>query len=442
MSDPTRNQPCPCGSGLRFKECHGRMGGAAVPAPDGAAKRHAAAMARALAYRQDRRFDDAIRDYEAALEIDPSRHDAQHMLADLYRERGEFATAKIHIVRALDLSGWKAARYRRLLSVILSDQAMADGMDPVPTSRPHHVADRVGQPPPANFAPPLVTVAVPCRNHAPYVAAALRSVFRQTYRQVSLVVIDDGSEDGSADVIRRCLDESPFEHRFVARGYRGASETINEAAELAAGTFICLANSDDYMHEDRLRRMVESIAGAGAQWGFSGTECVDSEGKYIDPLRNRYVYDLRCAAGDALAAPTIGFALMTQNIAASSGNLFVSRELFHVLGGFHGYSHVHGWDFCLRALQLAEPVFVDQAIYYKRLHRGNQLSAILAASRTEAAAACGRFLRWGCTAGQSVSPVAPCVINWPTEFRKAILETGLADLLDVPMLRFMALGRG
>jgi hypothetical protein len=186
--------------------------------------------------------------------------------------------------------------------------------------------------------------------------------------------------------------------------------------------------------------MVANIAGTGAQWGFSSTECVDAEGNYIDPLHNRYVYDLRCAVGDASAAPTMGFALMTQNIAASSGNLFVSRELFRALGGFHEYRHVHGWDFCLRALQLAEPVFVREAVYCKRLHRGNQPSAMLAALHAEAAEVCRRHVHWGCTAKESVSPVAPCVTNWPIEFRKAVLETGLADLVDAPTLRLLALG--
>jgi glycosyltransferase involved in cell wall biosynthesis len=258
---------------------------------------------------------------------------------------------------------------------------------------------------------------------------------------VEVVVIDDGSDDGSAEAIRRCLDESPFAHRFVERARRGAPKTVNEAAGMATGTFICLLNSDDFMHEDRLRRMAANIAGTGAQWGFSSTECVDAEGNYIDPLHNRYVYDLRCAVGDAVAAPTIGFALMTQNIAASSGNLFVSRELFHSLGGFHEYRHVRGWDFCLRALQLAEPVFVREAVYCKRLHQGNQFSAMLAGVQAEAAEVCCRYVHWGCTAEESVSPVAPCVTNWPAEFRKAILETGLADLVDAPTLRLLALGQ-
>jgi hypothetical protein len=416
------------------------MAAASASQTNAAGGRHAELMARALAHRQNRRYDQAIRDYAAVLERDPGRHDARYMLADLCRERGDRGPAKAHILEALDLTGWKSALYRRFLSALLADEAPT-GPDAVSEPGRGYRAEQAARAKTVSLDAPLVSVVVPCRNHVAYVEAALRSLFRQTYRQVEVVVIDDGSDDGSADAIQRCLDESPFAHRFVERARRGATETVNEAAGMATGTFICLLNSDDCMHEDRLRQMVSNIAGTGAQWGFSSTECVDSDGNCIDPLHNRYVYDLRCAAGDAMAAPTIGFALMTQNIAASSGNLFVSRELFRALGGFREYRHVRGWDFCLRALQLAEPVFVREAVYCKRLHRANQPSAMLAALHAEAAEVCRRYVHWGCTAEESVSPVAPCATNWPIEFRKAILETGLADLVDAPTLRVLALGR-
>ena len=194
-------------------------------------------MARALAHRQHRRYDQAIRDYEAALERDPGRHDARYMLADLCRERGDRGLAKAHILEALDLSGWKSALYRRFLSTLLADEAPA-GADAVSGPGGGYLAEQAVRAKAASLDAPLVTVVVPCRNHVAYVEAALRSLFRQTYRQVEVIVIDDGSDDGSADVIRRCLDESPFPHRFVERARRGATETVNEAAGMATGTFI------------------------------------------------------------------------------------------------------------------------------------------------------------------------------------------------------------
>ena len=145
MSEPARNQPCPCGSGLRFKECHGKMGAAAATQPGAAGERHADLMARALAHRQGRRYDEAVREYEAALERDPSRHDARYMLADLWRERGDRGLAKAHILDALDLTGWKSALYRRFLSALLADEAPG-GPEPVPGPCGGDLAEQVDGP--------------------------------------------------------------------------------------------------------------------------------------------------------------------------------------------------------------------------------------------------------------------------------------------------------
>ena len=163
------------------------MGAAA--APQAAGGQHDELMARALAHRQQRRYDEAIRDYEAAVEREPGRHDARYMLADLCRERGDRALAKANILQALDLTGWKSALYRRFLSAILADGA-APASNPVAEPGFRHLAERATRPAPVNPDTPLVTVVVPCRGHAPYVEAALRSVFGQTYRPVELIVID------------------------------------------------------------------------------------------------------------------------------------------------------------------------------------------------------------------------------------------------------------
>jgi glycosyltransferase involved in cell wall biosynthesis len=81
-----------------------------------------------------------------------------------------------------------------------------------------------------------VSVVVPVYNHAGYVMQALESVFAQTYRNLELIVVDDGSTDGSADVVRRALASCPFPVRFVEQDNRGAHAALNEAIRLANGT--------------------------------------------------------------------------------------------------------------------------------------------------------------------------------------------------------------
>src|SRR5436305_5056503 len=76
------------------------------------------------------------------------------------------------------------------------------------------------QPPSERREPARVSVVVPSYNHAPFVAAALRSVFRQTLRPAELLVIDDGSADGSARAAGEALKDCPFPCELIARANR------------------------------------------------------------------------------------------------------------------------------------------------------------------------------------------------------------------------------
>jgi alpha-1,3-rhamnosyltransferase len=90
-----------------------------------------------------------------------------------------------------------------------------------------------------------VSVVVPSYNHAPFVAAALRSVFAQTLAPKQLLVIDDGSGDGSPQVIERALKDCPFPCELVARGNRGLCATLNEGLARTGGEYFAYLGSDD-----------------------------------------------------------------------------------------------------------------------------------------------------------------------------------------------------
>jgi hypothetical protein len=83
---------------------------------------------------------------------------------------------------------------------------------------------------------PLVSVVLPAYNHARYVGEALASVAAQTYRKFELIVIDDGSFDGTAEVIAKELERLQLPARFVSRPNRGAPATLNEAGGARHGS--------------------------------------------------------------------------------------------------------------------------------------------------------------------------------------------------------------
>lgn len=86
---------------------------------------------------------------------------------------------------------------------------------------------------------------MPSYNHAPFVAAALRSIFAQTHAPARLLVIDDGSRDGSPRVVADVLKDCPFPCEFIARENRGLCATLNEGLAKTEGDYFAYLGSDD-----------------------------------------------------------------------------------------------------------------------------------------------------------------------------------------------------
>ena len=101
----------------------------------------------------------------------------------------------------------------------------------------------------------LVTVVIPSYNHRRYVVQAIESVLDQSWSHLDLIVIDDGSQDGSPDVIQQLHDERGG-FRFLARENRGLLRTLNEGLQLARGEYFCELASDDYFPPDSVEQRV------------------------------------------------------------------------------------------------------------------------------------------------------------------------------------------
>lgn len=105
----------------------------------------------------------------------------------------------------------------------------------------------------------LVSVIIASYNHGPYIEQSILSVIEQTYPNVELLVIDDGSTDDSVKRIRALQSIHRFD--FRTQKNQGLTRTLNEAISRAKGAFIAPFGSDDIMLKDRLRLQMEYIAG-------------------------------------------------------------------------------------------------------------------------------------------------------------------------------------
>lgn len=104
---------------------------------------------------------------------------------------------------------------------------------------------------------PLVTVCIPVYNREAFVGQAIESVLAQDYTDFELLLLDDGSTDGSLEVMRRYQDRRIRLERND--GNRGIPFTRNRALQLARGEYIALLDSDDMMAPGRLVRQVRFL---------------------------------------------------------------------------------------------------------------------------------------------------------------------------------------
>jgi alpha-1,3-rhamnosyltransferase len=128
-----------------------------------------------------------------------------------------------------------------------------------------------------------VSVVVPSYNHAPFVAAALRSVFAQTRPPARLLVIDDGSRDGSPQVIEAALKDCPFPCELFARENRGLCATLNEGLAKTVGDYFAYLGSDDLWLPDFLAARVALLEERPrAMLAYGHALLIDERGEVID----------------------------------------------------------------------------------------------------------------------------------------------------------------
>ena len=110
---------------------------------------------------------------------------------------------------------------------------------------------------------PAVSILLPAFNAAPTLAACLRSVRRQTFTDWECIVVDDGSTDTTAAVLRDAVRADP---RFVilTQPHRGLVAALNTGLAACGGEFVARMAADDVMHRERLAQQVAALHGDGA----------------------------------------------------------------------------------------------------------------------------------------------------------------------------------
>jgi len=215
---------------------------------------------------------------------------------------------------------------------------------------------------------PLISVIIPAYNHERYIGEALHSVLAQDYPDLEIIVVDDGSQDATADLAEDILKQGRRPYRLIRQANSGAHIALNTGISLAQGEYIAILNSDDRFYDQRLSKMLRELQGHGNRFSFSQVLHIDENGS-PHPYHPHYLQLL----AEARRFPTISFALLWNNLAITTGNFFFHRSLYEEVGPFAPYTTCHDWDYLLRVILLEEPLFVQEELFAYRIHPTNTL---------------------------------------------------------------------
>ena len=133
------------------------------------------------------------------------------------------------------------------------------------------------------FVPSRISVIMPCYNAAAFVAEAVNCVMGQTYHDVELIVVDDGSTDGSIDILQQLAAQYPSRISLLFQNRMGPYPGRNLGLAHAHGGRVAFLDADDYWTRDALEKLAAAMDGHKADIAYCGWQNVGTGAPGIDP---------------------------------------------------------------------------------------------------------------------------------------------------------------
>lgn len=141
---------------------------------------------------------------------------------------------------------------------------------------------------------PKVSLIMPTFNHEKYIKKAVKTALKQTYKNLELIIIDDGSTDKTSKIINTFKDKRLKYIYQKNKGVKNLNKTINKGLNLAKGQLVTMITSDDFWPLDRLEKQIFYFKNYEVDMVFGNITLIDKNDniiKYIKPnISNNFNY--------------------------------------------------------------------------------------------------------------------------------------------------------
>lgn len=183
-----------------------------------------------------------------------------------------------------------------------------------------------------------VSVIIPVYNCEKYLSDCLTSIISQTYRNIEIVIVNDGSTDGSERIINQYMER---DHRILYsyQDNSGPSEARNKAILNSTGEYIVFIDSDDHVDKHYIERLLKEMISSGADIVCCGYTDISRYGtvnhtdfNFEDNVSIHYFIEMVCTGtGGVLWGKIFKKEIITHNKLFLEKNIFMSEDLIFVL---------------------------------------------------------------------------------------------------------------
>jgi len=218
---------------------------------------------------------------------------------------------------------------------------------------------------------PLVSIIIPTYNRKDFLMDAIQSCLRQTYPNLEVIIVDDGSTDGTEKHVKTMINKNWQGRVIYCQGiHAGVSYARNRGVHLAKGEFIQFLDSDDLLMPDKIKRQLEIIKTSLGE--VDVCLCYGRMGPKDQPWEEAKRIGVHCCDWQAYLEELCS---RTIHVIHTSAPLW--RRPLLMKGGEWRDELVHSeeWEYYIRLIALKPKVgFVEEDLFWIRAHEGDQLS--------------------------------------------------------------------
>lgn len=237
---------------------------------------------------------------------------------------------------------------------------------------------------------PLVSVLIPAYNHENYIQETIESIINQTYPNIELIILDDGSKDKTWDKIAEL--KGKCENRFVkihfeTKQNEGTCITLNKLLKLSSGEFVYIIASDDLAKPQAIEKEVKFLQNnPDYALAVGDNEYVDSMGKQIFRTQKAFTSNIKNAKYktvkeflssklkiDFLSDDFGSYKTLYKENYIPNGYL-IRKNIFETIGNFTKNAPLEDFWLMLQISKYKKMKYIDEILFSYRIHDTNTIS--------------------------------------------------------------------